>query len=350
MAPPDLIDWGIAARVGRTIAGGGPETSVAEREAFRTDFDRFSRESDALVRSFTGLQPDSPAPAPMVLSRGQWIEANIDGFRTVIAPLADRIAERVSALGIARRLAAAGLGVQMGVLLGYLSTKVLGQYDLLLGSQAAGRVYYVGPNIIAAERAADLRTDDFRLWIALHEITHRTQFTAVPWLRDKVASLIERSLSGLDLDPEQVRGLIKRGRDLLMQGPSAWGRAPLFELLLDEKERAVVAEMQSLMTVVEGHGTFVMNRIGQEHIPSFDHLNASLNDRRDTTSGPEKAFQRAIGLHMKYEQYALGERFMEDVAARAGLDAVNKVWEREENLPTPHDLRDPDAWLARVGA
>lgn len=347
-APPELIDWGIAARIGRAVGGSGPPTTAELRRRFREDIARFSRESDELVRSFTGLQPADELPAPTVLDRGGWVRANLDGFKAIIRPLAEKLAGRVGGMAVGRRVASVGLGVQIGVLLGYLSQKVLGQYDLVLATEGAGRVYYVGPNIVEAERRWGLEPADFRLWIALHEITHRTQFAAVPWLRDTVRDMMDRSLGSLDLDPARLRNLIKRGRDLLAAGPRAWREASVMNVLLTDEQREIVAEMQALMTVVEGHGTFVMNRIGQDRIPSFARLRETLHSRRKAGGSPERIFQRAIGMEMKYQQYELGERFMDEVAARVGLDAVNVVWHRPENLPSPQELGDPDRWLARV--
>jgi coenzyme F420 biosynthesis associated uncharacterized protein len=349
--PParEPVDWEVAARVARTVGGTGPPTTPAIRNAFRDDAREFGALADALVRDFTGLEPDEPLPQPTVLDRAGWVRANIEGFRHLIKPFSEKLASPVAALGIGRRITSAALGAQLGILLGYLSQKVLGQYDLVLGAESAGKVYFVGPNIVEVERRWELEPRDFRLWIALHEVTHRTQFTAVPWLRDRVHGMMERSLASMELDAEKVRGIVKRGRELLLGGPEAWKRATIMDLLLPPDQRSLIDDMQALMTVVEGHGTFVMNRIGRERIPTFERMNEMVHTRRGSARGPERTFQRVIGMDMKYEQYALGERFMEAVAERAGVRAVNKVWERPENVPTPDDLRDPDAWMRRVG-
>lgn len=351
-APADPIDWGIAARVGRVAGRGGPETTPAFRRRFRDDLHRYSDESDRLVRDFTGLVPVGPPPSPFVLDRGGWVDANINAFRTLMAPLTDKLAERVGSLGIARRVTAAGLGLQIGLLLGYLSQKVLGQYDLVMASEGGGdgHVYYVGPNIVAAERRWSLDAGDFRLWIALHEITHRTQFASVPWLADTMHGLMRRSLTTLDLDPERMKQVAAGVKKLIAGGPEAWKRASFMDLLMSDDQRALIGEMQSVMTIVEGHGTFVMNRIGAQQIPTFESLKRALHGGRSTTKGPERAFQRAIGLDMKYEQYAAGERFFDAVADAAGVDAANLVWERPENLPSAGELNDPTAWLERVRA
>lgn len=345
---PELVDWSLAERVGRSVARTGPETTPAFRSDVRRDFSEFAARSDDLVREFTGLAPAEPAPGPLVLDRAGWIRANINGFSDLIRPLAEKMNANAAMTMVTRRVAGAALGVQLGVLLGYLSQKVLGQYDLVLATEGGGQVYFVGPNVVEAERRWGLEPRDFRLWIALHEITHRTQFTGVPWLRDRVRALIARSLAGIEMDPARLRHILARGRDLLLRGPAAWRSANVMDLLLSDEQRTVLGEMQALMTVVEGHGTFVMNRIGARVIPTYAQMKQALESRRGGAGGAEKVFQRAIGMDLKYEQYSLGERFCDAVADQAGTDAVNMVWESEGSMPTLEEMRAPASWLERV--
>jgi len=348
--PTELIDWPLAVRVASIVGGRGPETTPSERADVWRDFEEFTHRSDELVRGFTGLSPSDPAPDPIVLDRNGWVRANVESFQGLIRPLAEKITESIVVRGPMRRVTSAAVGVQVGVLLGYLSQKVLGQYDLVLATEAGGRVYFVGPNVVDIEHRLGFDRRDFRFWITLHEMTHRTQFTGIPWLRDRVRSLIDRALGGMELDPAHVRQLIERGKELLLQGPRAWRTASIVSLLMSEDQRALLDEMQALMCVVEGHGNFVMNRIGAERIPTYEIMKQSIEGRRGSVGGAERALQRAIGMDMKYDQYAMGERFMNDIAERAGLDAVGKVFESEASMPTLDEMRDPDAWLARVGA
>ncbi len=343
-----MVDWGIARRVGRTVAGTGFPIPLDERPLLRAEFARLVDEADALVRNFTKLEPAEPAGTPVVFGRSGWIDANIEGFRGLMRPLAERLSER--ATGVTRLVGGTALGVQMGILLGYLAQKVLGQYDLLLAAGGKGRVYFVAPNIVAAERKWGLNPDDFRLWITLHEVTHRTQFVAVPWMRDRVAELIDAYIKTIEIDPARVRRALSQLFDLLKQGPNAWRRANIIELFLSPEQRGVVEQMQSLMTVVEGHGNFVMDRVGAERIPSFEEMKRALAAQRQTAGAAERTFQKAIGLDMKYDQYTRGERFVADVANIAGIEGVNRLWERPANLPDAAELDDPKAWLARVTA
>jgi len=344
----DLVDWSIARRVGHAVAGSGASVPVNERPAIVRSFNDFVTLSDGLVRECTKLEPPEPAGKPIVLGRRGWIDANIDGFRSLMRPVAERIATR--ATGIARTVSGAALGAQMGLLLGYLAQKVLGQYDLLLASGGKGRVYFVAPNIVAAERRWELNPDDFRLWIALHEVTHRTQFVAVPWLKQRVADLIERYIGSIEIDPARLRQAIGRLIETLSRGPAAWSRASIVSIFLSPTQREIVDQMQSLMTVVEGHGNFVMDRVGAERIPSYAAMKDALTAQRGNVGAAERAFQRAIGLDLKYQQYSQGERFVADVADAGGIEAVNFLWRRPENLPSSVELADPRAWMSRVGA
>lgn len=314
----------------------------------RADFKEFTTLSDQLVRDFTGLVTPDTAPAPIVVDRAGWIKANIESFSGVIAPLTQKLERKVGPTAVTRRMLGAALGVQLGGLLGYLSQRVLGQYDLVLGAESGGKVYFVGPNVVEMERRFNLDARDFRLWIAIHEITHRTQFTAVPWLRAQMHTFLEGALAGLELDAKRVREVIERGRQIVLAGPSAWSAQNLMGVVMTAEQLAIMDEMQAMMCVIEGHGTYVMNRIGAERIPTFATMRDAIESRRGRGGGPERAVQRLLGMEMKYEQYALGERFCNEVAAKAGDNALNQVWADRASFPTMDELRAPADWLRRV--
>lgn len=346
----EIVDWSVAARIGRSIAGAGPIVDAAATAAAIAEFHRHVETADHLIREHTGMVPAAAAGPSLVLGRGAWIDANIDGLRSLMAPVSERIAERFSALGRSgiRRVGGAVVGAQVGALLGYVSQKVLGQYDLMLATGDPGRVYFVGPNIIAAERRHGLDESDFRLWIALHEVTHRTQFLAVPWLKEQVQTLIGRYLAGVSLDPERVRRLLRSLAEAAAKGPGGLRRGGFMSLMLSEDQRGVVSQMQSLMTVVEGHGNFVMDSVAEKQIATFRSLREALDSRKESVGVAERAFQKLIAMDMKYEQYAVGQAFFNDVFALGGMDAVNLVWRSAEHLPSADELIDAAGWLRRV--
>lgn len=340
----DPLDWSVAARVAGAVAGPGPAVPPLERAQLRRDFEEFTAASDTLVREFTGLEPPAPAGSPAVVDRAGWVRVNVDTFRTLLAPVGAKL-ERAGGLG--RRAAGAVLGAQIGVVLGYVARKVLGQYELFLAPGGGGTVYYVGPNVVGTERRGGLNPRDFRMWIALHEVTHRTQFTAVPWLREYVTRLVGRYLGSVEIDAQRLRAAAAQVRELLRR-PGTWSGANLLQLFLSGEQREVLLRLQALMCVVEGHGNFVMDRIGASRIGTYGAMKGALAARREQHTPAQRLFERAIGIEMKYQQYTLGERFVSGVAERAGMAGVNRVWQREENLPTLEEIDNPAAWLDRV--
>jgi coenzyme F420 biosynthesis associated uncharacterized protein len=277
------------------------------------------------------------------MSRGEWIGANLNGLQRLLEPLARRLVpEGKSRTGVRRK----ALGAQIGALFGYVSKKVLGQYDVFLPPDDEGLIYFVGPNLVETERRFGLPARDFRLWVALHETTHRLQFGSTPWLRGYLRSQIDAYLSTVQVDSRQMMEQLRRAIDEARAGTAPKGVGGIL-LLLTPEQRELFNRMQALMALLEGHASFVMNELGSEHIRDFQRLKRSLKQRRQV-AGMEKTLQRAIGFDQKVRQYDIGEGFVRAAVERAGIDGFNLVWREEANLPTLDEIVRPEGWLARV--
>lgn len=337
-----LVDWRTAAEAGRRIAGAGPPTTAEERERLRADLAELVARAEERVSAFTGLGPDGSRARPWVMSRGTWVEANLGGLRRLLEPLARRLVPEGASRSPIRRKA---LGAQIGGLLGYVSRKVLGQYDAFLPPDDEDLIYFVGPNLIETERRFGLPPRDFRLWIALHEVTHRLQFGATPWLRGYLKGRIDEYLATVQVDPRELLEQLRRAVEELRRGapPGVHG----IMLLLTPEQRELFRSMQALMSLLEGHASWVMNEVGEAEIRDVARLRRSLRRRREA-GGPERALQRAIGFDQKMRQYDVGEAFVRQVAGILGAEGVRRVFERPEHLPTLEEIGRPDRWIARV--
>jgi coenzyme F420 biosynthesis associated uncharacterized protein len=338
-----LIDWGTASDVGRRIGGRGPALLAIDRARMREDLAAVVPEAESLVTGFTGLATDGFRSRAWVMSRGEWVAANLSGIQRLLEPLARRIMAEHPSRGDVRRKA---LGAQIGVLLGYVSRKVLGQYDVFLPPDDDGLLYFVGPNLAEVERRFALPGHDFRLWVALHEVTHRVQFGSTPWLRHYLSRMVDEYLDSLQLDSREVMAQVKRAIEEVRSSGDWRTTNPLF-LVMTPSQRDLFHRMQSMMALLEGHASYVMNVVAVGRVSQLDRMRRSLQERRRST-GVERAFQRAIGFDSKIAQYDIGERFVRTVVGRAGMDAFNAVWRQEENLPTIEEIAEPDRWLARV--
>jgi coenzyme F420 biosynthesis associated uncharacterized protein len=346
----DPVDWALAERVARRVAGGDALARSYLGRSLRPDFAEVTGQAEDLVAEHTGLRAPGPASAD-VLDRPGWVGANISSMRRMLAPLTARIGERMAKSPVApvgRRIA----GTEMGVLLGYLAQRVLGQYDLLVPDDDDGRgdaVYYVGPNVLMLEKRYAFPPRDFRRWIALHEVTHRAQFTGVPWLKGHFLSLVERSLTLVDPDPRRLVQAMVRAADELRRGRNPLDEGGLVALLASPEQRGVLAQVQALMSVLEGHGNAVMNALGRRHVDGQQRMAAVLQARR-RARGLTAVLHKLLGLDSKMRQYEVGEAFVAAIEREGGPRAIDAAWRGPESLPTAEELTRPEDWLARVGS
>jgi coenzyme F420 biosynthesis associated uncharacterized protein len=351
---PDPVDWRLALQVARRFAGREPIAASYLGASLRRDFEDVTVQAEGLVSEFTRLHSPGPATGT-VLDRHGWVEANISSMRRLLRPFTERVAERVARSPVAplgRRVA----GAEMGALLGYLAQRVLGQYDLLVpeetngaGAPAVDAVYYVGANVIGLEKRFAFRPHDFRLWIALHELTHRAQFTGVPWLRGYFLDLVDRSLGMVDPDPKRLVQALTRAAEELRRGRNPLDEGGLVALLATPEQRGVISQVQALMSLLEGHGNVVMNHLGRRHVVGQERMARVLQARRQAR-GLSGQLQKLLGLEMKMRQYEVGESFVEAVEREAGLQAIDAAWRGPESLPTMDELTRPIDWLQRVQA
>ena len=338
-----LLDWATASRVGERLSGRGPSLTKVERARVVEDLSELVVQAEDLVRDFTGLSHEGYRARSWVMSRSEWIDANLRGFQRVIEPLAARALTRhgVQAGPFRRKI----LGAQVGSLMGYVSRKVLGQYDLFLPPDDDGLIYFVGPNVAEVEQRFRFPKRDFRLWLALHEVTHRIQFGSVTWLKGFLTGQIDEYLSQIELDPKRVFEALRKAVDEVRQH-GARG-ADLLPLLMTPGQRQIFERLQGLMALLEGHASFVMERLGTEHVNESDRMRRGLQERR-RSSRLERSFQRLIGFDRKISQYDTGQRFVAHVVDKAGMAGFNRVWQDEGTLPSFPEILQPDDWLARV--
>jgi coenzyme F420 biosynthesis associated uncharacterized protein len=340
-----VIDWTLVRRIAESIAGDGGHAGPPA-----ADLAALASDAEARVRAYTGLVPLTPVPVPEMVSRRQWIDANVRSMRPVLDRVGTRVGGGMGLLGRpARALTRGLLSAQIGGLTGLLAQRVLGQYDMpLLDSAGAPRLLLVGPNLGAAAERMSADGGELLHWVTLHELTHAVQFGSVPWLRLHLASLVREIVDTLEVKIDTTKGLrVPRGTELREIVDSV-RRGELVTLVIGRERRVLVDRIQATMAVVEGHAEHVMDAVGAEVIPSLDQLRSSLERRREGRSGPMRLIERVLGFELKLRQYRDGKRFCDAVVQRAGIEGLNRVWSAPHALPTLAELADPDSWLART--
>ena len=325
-----MIDWDLAIATGPRWARPGPQVSLAEARRTVGELRDLAGAVQQPVYEVTGMSANGNGSLGRVavVDRPGWIRANVDGFRVVLEPLVDQLRERTQGAATPSRSASVMssvgsrvTGVQAGLLLAYLSGRVLGQYELFLPPEASpvdgqqpGRLTLVAPNIVMIERELGVDPHDFRRWVCLHEETHRLQFTAVPWLRDYVQSQMTEFLLASELDPAAMLQRVRAAADAM----------------------------------VEGHGDYVMDAVGPQVVPTVAFIRERFNSRRGSSGRIEQAIRRMLGIDLKMKQYAEGSRFVREVVDKVGMATFNKVWTSPDTLPTKAEFATPQLWLDRV--
>ncbi|MER7045606.1 MULTISPECIES: zinc-dependent metalloprotease [Streptomyces] len=363
----EMVDWNLAVATATRFVRPGPDVSKDEARAVVAELRRHAKASEEHVRGFTRMIPESHEPEDtpiLVVDRAGWIKANVAGFRELLKPLLDKMQDRRAGGPTGAVLGAVGgkvTGVELGMLLSFLASRVLGQYetfapasrDLPAGVNGGGRLLLVAPNIVHVERELEVDPHDFRLWVCLHEETHRTQFTGVPWLRDHLEGEIQSFLGETDVDPMTVLERLREAAQSLAgarpEGEEDESGRSIVELVQTPAQREILGRLTAVMSLLEGHADYVMDGVGPDVVPSVGEIREKFQQRRARgASRLDLALRKLLGLDAKLRQYRDGERFVRAVVDQVGMDGFNRVWTSPNTLPTKAEIAKPADWVARV--
>lgn len=344
------VDWTLAEKVASRVAGTEPFARSYHMRGMEEDFAVLTQRAQGYVEAEVGFESLAGEARARVVDRTDWVRANLASYGRLLRPVLDRLDEHAE--GPAGVLGSKIAAVELGSLLGWMSTRVLGQYDLLVledeDPEDQDIVYYVGPNILSLEKRHGFPPEEFRLWVALHEVTHRTQFTGVPWLREYFLEQVTSLISAADPDPRRIFTAVGRLAEGFRTRTNPLADGGVAALFASGEQRGAMDRVAGLMSLLEGHGDVIMDRAAIEQVPSADRFARILRARRKEMNLATKILQRLIGLEAKLAQYEMGERFIAAVEEVGGPELLNRCFERPENLPTIEEIKDPQLWLTRV--
>ena len=352
---PGMVDWDLAQRVASGALILKPAPATYRSAPLQAQFDELTARAEVLVSEATGLHSSHGSARAKVTDRSEWAAANVRSMERLVGPALANIQRTGVGKKVGKSALAAGRvmsGTQLGLMLAYMSTRVLGQYDLLIqdeNPQDQDLVYYVGPNVVSIEERHGFVPSQFRLWLALHEVTHRMQFTAVPWLRDHFVELVGELLAPLEADPSGLGETLQRVFVEVRAGRNPLEESGVMGMLATPEQRLALSKISGMMSLLEGHGDVTMDRAGAAEVPGAATFSKVLHDRRANTRGFAKLMSRLLGLEAKMRQYAEGEAFVESVEAAGGPELLARVWRGPEWLPTLAEIRSPGEWVARAG-
>ncbi|RNI21701.1 zinc-dependent metalloprotease [Flexivirga caeni] len=340
------VDWALAKRAGRRWVSDGPQTSAVEAADVVAELRDAAQRALQPVADTARLDASAGAKSPVyVVDRATWVDINVDSMAGLLDPVVDALTAKRRSGPRARAVGARVTGAETGALMGFVASKVLGQFDMAPAGTPS--LLLVAPNIVAAERQLGVDPADFRLWVCLHEETHRVQFTAVPWLRQHLIERVRTLAVELMPDPEQLQRRLQSVAKAL-PGALREGGGGLTDLVIDQAHRTELADLTAIMSLLEGHADVVMDDVGPQIVPTVEEIRRKFDTRRKGAGSLDRIVRRLIGLEAKMRQYRDGAAFCRAVQERVGVDGFNAVWADPDNLPTADEIYAPASWVARV--
>ena len=336
-----VVDWDFAATTGARLTRPGPPSSEYTQQQIIGELADSSRRAEGPVRDVTGLGPDGQVPDALIVDRPHWVRLAAESMRVMTGG-----ADKPSGF-----LRGRVTGAQTGAVLAFVASGILGQYDPFAG--AGGKLLLIYPNIIAVERQLRLLPKDFRLWVCLHEVTHRVQFTANPWLTDYMSSALGVITEEAGEDLGQVMGrlleYVRDRRDGSGAEPNSNGMIGLLRVLQSEPQRRALDQLLMLGTLLEGHADHVMDAVGPAVVPTVATIRERFDERRQRRQPPLQRLVRALlGFDAKISQYTRGKAFVDAVVSRVGMQRFNAIWSGPDTLPLPDEIDEPARWIERV--
>lgn len=358
------VNWELARQVGIAAASWG-EGDAAPTDEDQRGFEDAVRVAELQVAGFTGLEPPGDLARVEAIRRGQWVQRNLEGLRSVLEPAAARIGEAVGRAqreaipegagdqpGMAQvleQLSPLLLGAQVGSVLGTLARQVLGQYDIAMPRPAeGGALLFVAPNIAAFEKDWSLDRTEFRTWVAVHEVTHRLEF-ARPWILEHFRALLDDYTSTLRLDVQELQRRLETidpANPEGMQEMLGSGEG-LFGAVLDDGQRLKLRRIQAFMSAAEGYADHVMHALGERLLASYARIEEAMRRYRETER-VDPVLERLLGIEVKREQYRHGREFCDRVVDLTDETTLARMWSDAESLPSLPELDEPRLWLARI--
>jgi coenzyme F420 biosynthesis associated uncharacterized protein len=344
-----LVDWGFAKATGRLLVQAGPRVLPGQAAAVVASLRSAAERSRGPVAETARMHSPEGSGPVLIVDRPGWVDANVDSLESMLEPVIKAmLAKRKTPAPPSPLMQGVGgkvTGAEVGALTAFLASRILGQYDL--APDGTPRLLLVAPNVLHTESELGVDAADFRLWVCLHEETHRVQFTAVPWLRGHVIDTARQLSLGLAPDPEQLGEQIRRMAQNLPDALRSGGNG-LADIFATAEQRAEIAKVTAIMSLLEGHADVVMDDVGPAIVPSVEYIRAKFQQRRHDVTGLDKILRRLLGLEAKMRQYHDGAVFVRAVTAKIGTDGFNAVWTSPQTLPLPDEIQNPSAWVQRV--
>lgn len=361
------IGWDAARQLALSIAtDGGEEGNVDPLERIRLE--QLARIAELHVGNATGLPTSFGGTGISIVpvTRGQWATTTLESWRPLFERLASSLTPPATPTTpdpsdplsfMAPLMAMMGpmmMGMTAGSMIGHLSRRSFGQYDLPVPRIAKDDVMVIPANFETFASEWSIPADDLRLWVCAQEIAMHSVLR-IPHVRATVDEFLSAYAAGFEPDPNALEDRLG-SMEFDMSDPAAMsGMQSMFgdpELLLgaiqSQAQRDMLPKFEALIAAMVGYVDHIVDAVGSSLLSNTTMISEAVRRRRVEADDSDRFVERLFGLELTQATYDRGAAFVAGIVERAGNDGLVRLWESERTLPTPAELEAPGLWLARI--
>ena len=361
------IGWDAARQLALSIAtDGGEEGNVDPLERIRLE--QLARIAELHVGNATGLPTSFGGTGISIVpvTRGQWATTTLESWRPLFERLAGSLTPPTTPTTpdpsdplsfMAPLMAMMGpmmMGMTAGSMIGHLSRRSFGQYDLPVPRIAKDDVMVIPANFETFASEWSIPADDLRLWVCAQEIAMHSVLR-IPHVRATVDEFLSAYAAGFEPDPNALEDRLGSMEFDMSDPASMSGIQSMFgdpELLLgaiqSQAQRDMLPKFEALIAAMVGYVDHIVDAVGSSLLSNTTMISEAVRRRRVEADDSDRFVERLFGLELTQATYDRGAAFVAGIVERAGNDGLVRLWESERTLPTPAELEAPGLWLARI--
>lgn len=354
------INFEIARQVAAaTSAQGSADFPPSDRQA--NVLSDAVRSAEQLVAGYSRIQIDEATRGAM-LTRSSWISTTLEGWKWLLEHLATRFTAELAGMTgengetdadqmkqVMGQVGPLLLGLQIGTLIGNLSTDVLDTTDPPIPRDGEEGFSMVIGNVSAFAAGFDLDVEELIRWLALRGVAHSVAGRSASWVTRYQRGLLLQLVDAIEVDTAQLEQrlieLQSGGIEGLEQSQAIDRSIPVVET---ERHRAALERVRAFLALLEGYSAHIAEEVESQLIAEPARIQESVARHRASPSDGKTALASLLGFSSDRELEGTGRTFCEAIVKLEGLTSLNRVWDAPDNLPNLAEIRDPFLWIDRV--
>ncbi len=367
MSSAGPVQWDMARQFAMMTATNSNVEPNVEPTA-RIAVQQLSPVADLHVRDVTGLSTSDTTQPPMidVVTRSTWTHHTLDAFKFYFSDFLGNASSASNESGLelesngmdammanlTKMMAPAMLGMSVGSMIGQLSLRAFGQYDLPIPREPKSQLLFVARNSEEFAEDWSIKVEDMQMWLLIQELTFHALFR-ISFIRNAITNSVKQHVAGFRPNPNAL-GQRLTNIDVSNTDPAAIMQQLLGDptmLLGSERsapQKALAPKLDAMISAIVCYVDHVVDTVASRILGNGAQISEAFRRRRVESSSQDQYVEQLFGIYLTDDQVDRGQRFIAGVIERAGENGLAKLWTRDGNLPTPNEIAAPGLWIERI--